>query len=329
MDRGKILHSKAFQTFTRYFFGIAVVIAILIFGVFTANYFSAENIINILRTTSVITVAALGALLVLSTGEIDFSIGAQFTLAASIVGKLMDSPTFPNYWVAVFISVVIIIISGVINGFLVVKVRIPSFIATLGVQTILLGFVKFLTDNSHFYSSNWNEDFTMLGRTTIGGILPIPTVFMLILAVAIFLFLEKTSYGRSIFCVGKNTVAALQVGIAVKKIKFRVFIFSSFLAAIAGIMQSSIVKYVDIYTGSNYLLPIISACLISATFLTPGKYNVPGLIVASLFNVVVRIGVQYFGAASYMSDLATGGILVLALALIAIMREEDLPTISF
>ena len=325
----KILHSKSFQTFTKYFFGIAVIIAILVFGIFTSNYFSPENIINILRTTGIIMCAALGALLILSTGEIDFSIGAQFTFAASIVGRLMDLPAFPNYWLAVLISVGIILISGVVNGLLVVKIRIPSFIATLGVQTILLGCVKFLTNNAHFYSNNWKESYSMVGRTIIGSILPLPLVVMLILAVVVMIILEKTKYGRNLFCVGKNVVAAEQVGIDVKKIKFCVFIISSFLAAIAGIMQTSIVSYVDIYTGTNYLLPIISTCLISATFLTPGKYNVPGLFVATLFTVVVRIGVTYFGGASYASDLATGGILILALILIAVMREEDLPTISF
>ena len=97
----------------------------------------------------------------------------------------------------------------------------------------------------------------------------------------------------------------------------------------AGVLQTSISNSVNISAGSGYLMSAISSGILGATFLTPGKYNVPGTVIAAMINVIVRIGVVSMGASNYATDLVQGAILLIAIALIALAREDGLPAVSF
>ena len=327
--KSRVFNSKAMQSFTRYFLLIALLLSFAVFGVLEPNYFSTDNIMNILRSVSVTSLMAFGMLLVVNTGEINFAIGAQLTLAGAIVGHMLDSRTFHNYFVAVLVAFIAIELSMVLILFLILYLRIPAFIATLGASAILDAAAKYLTGNVTLLSQLWPESFSFLGQTYIGGTVPLPFVIMTIFAILVYVFMEKTTIGRDMFCVGANITAANQMGINVKRMKIIAFLLCGFFVTLAGIIQASIANSIILSTGSSYLLPVISSSILGATFLKPGKYNVPGTLIASLFTVVVRIGVVSIGAGSFLTDVMQGIILIISVSMIANIRKEGLPSVSF
>lgn len=317
------------QGLTKYFLLIAVLIVTVIFGLFSNNFFSLNNIMTILKSSCVVILLSLGMMIVMNAGEINFAVGAQMTLASAVIGRLLASTTFHNYPLAAAAAILVTLLSGALCALLVVYVRVPAFIATIGAQTLLDSFTRILTNNTNLFSNDWDAQFTMLGQTVVFGVLPLAVVIVAVIAVAVWFLLEKTKYGRIFFSVGRNSVASAQVGIHCGTVKTAAYLLCALLAAIAGILQSSIANSVDISTGSGYLLTAISSGVLGATFLTPGKYNVPGTVIAAMINVVCRIGVVSMGVSNYTTDLLQGGILLIAVALIAIISEDGLPAVSF
>lgn len=327
--KSKVFESKLVQDLIRYFLLIVLVLSFAVFGVINHNFFALENVMNILRSVSVTSIMALGMLLIVNTGEINFAIGAQLTLAGAIVGNMLDSMTFHDYWLAVAVAFVAIELSVAFILVLMLVFHIPSFIATLGTSVILDAAVKYLTGNVTMVSQFWPPAFSMFGQTYLAGVVPLPFVIMVVLAVLVYLFMEKTVPGRNMFSVGANPVAANQMGISVARVKIAAFLACGAFVTLAGVMQASIANSVILTTGDSYLLPVISSSILGATFLTPGKYNVPGTIIASLFAVVVRMGIVSIGAGTYLTDVMQGIILIVSVSLIANIRSEGLPSVSF
>ncbi len=328
MKKG-IFENRTVQTLTKFFLLIVLVLAFLFFGLVNASFFSVENIMNILRSVSVASLMAFGMLLVVNTGEINFAIGAQLTLAGAVVGNMLNSLTFHNYLAAALVALVVIELSMGLILFLILRLHIPAFIATLGVSTVLDAATKYLTGNVSLYSNFWPSSFSILGQTYLGGVVPLPFVIMIVIAVLVYFFMEKTVMGRNMFCIGANAAAASQMGIQVNKLKIICFLICGVFVTLAGLMQASIENAVMLSSGSNLLLPVISSSILGASFLTPGKFNVPGTLIASLFTVVLRIGVVSLGAGTFMTDVMQGIILIVSVALIANIRSEGLPSVSF
>ena len=220
------------------------------------------------------------------------------------------------------------LLSGLLCAFLVVIVEVPAFIATIGASTLFGAFTGILTNNTNLFSNDWDEMFTLLGKLNV-GIVPLPVIITAAAAVLLWLLMEKTKYGRIFFSVGRNRTAAFQTGLAVNRYRFLAYLICALFAAMAGVLQTSISNSVNISAGSGYLMSAISSGILGATFLTPGKYNVPGTVIAAMINVIVRIGVVSMGASNYATDLVQGAILLIAIALIALAREDGLPAVSF
>lgn len=319
--------NRAIQTLTKYFLLLAILLVSLIFGIMNHSFFSVPNIMTILKSSSVVALISLGSMFVMNAGDINFAVGAQMTLASAVLGRMLASETFHNYSLAALSAILVTMATGLLCAFLVVKIQVPAFIATIGVQTLLNAFTKFLTNGTNLFSNQWGKSFTVLGQTNIFSV-PLPVIITIIIAVFILILMEKTKYGRMLFSVGRNRTAARQVGINVDGYRFFAYLMCSLLAAIAGILQTSISNSVSISIGSGYLMSAISSGILGATFLTPGKYNVPGTILAAMVNVIVRIGVVSIGASNYSTDIIQGAILLISVALIALVREDGLPAVT-
>lgn len=321
--------NNALQSMTKYFLLFAVLLSFVVFGLLNNQFFRLSNVMVILRSVSVTAVLALGMLLIVNTGEINFAIGSQMTLAGTIIGVMLDSDTFHNYWLAALVALVAVEITQLIAIFLRLKLDVPSFIATLGMSAICDAINTYFLKNTSLVSNKWPAILTYVGRNYIGGVVPIVFVIALVLAVLVYFVMEKTVIGRNMYSVGANPTAAAQVGIRNNKIKVMVFLAGGVFITIAGMMQISIDACVAPLTGSNYCLPVVASTILGATFLKPGKFNVPGVVIAAMFTVVVRIGVTSVGAGAYATDLVQGIILIVAVGLIANIRREGLPSVSF
>ena len=307
----------------------ATIIVAVFIGMQNPQFFQMANMMEILKTASIVGLMSLGAIFPYATGEIDFSLGAQLSLSAVIIGRLTDIGFMGgNYFIAVLIGILGGIIFGFCNAMLIVKLKIPSFVATYGLATTVEGILIFFTKNTYFYSSNWGPEFTAIGSTYIAGVLPVAAAIFLICGAVVWIFVDKTKQGRYIFAVGSNATACSNVGINVNKQKIIAFMFCGCLCGIAGVVNSSIVGNITATMGASNLMNATAAIYLGATFWKPGVFNVPGGIIASILMAIISNGIVMMGASFFMRDIILGAILIIAVGIIAVMRKEALPEVG-
>ena len=307
----------------------ALIVVIVVFGLVNPAFLSATNIMDILRTSSIILLMACGSILIWSTGEINFAVGAQLTLGGAVLGKLMSvlDPSF--YPLGIVIALIAVGLTGLIAGVFVINLGVPSFIATLAISLSIDATNIVLTQNTTLFSSNWGSVYTILGQGYVFGIIPLPAVICLALAVGTHLFMNRTRTGNYIYAIGGNQTASRQVGVNVSKIKYIAFVLGSVLIGFAGILQTSINNNVLLTSGTDLLMPSICATVLGATFLTLGKYNVVGSAVAAVLIITLQNGVISCGGAFYMKDIVQGLVLLVAVGVIALVRKGALPSVKF
>ncbi len=320
--------NAAVQFLARYFLLITLIIVIAVFTAIVPNFLTPKNIFTILKTTGYVALLGFSCMIIMRIGEMTFSIGAQATLAAAICGKLLDSVSFHNYYLAALAGIAGSTLLLMLIAYFVIVWKVPSFIATLGLSTIMSAIVILLTGNKQMLSSKWPESFTMFKTQTVFGI-----PLMIVAAFAILLILgivnARTKLGRYLFCVGANATATEQSGINVRKIKYIAFILSGVVAGIAGCLQASNLGQVPHSLGGDYLMTTICAATLSATFIKPGDYNVPGVVVGSFILIIIKNAVSNLGAKIYVIDLITAVILLIGIGIIALVRKEGLIKITF
>lgn len=317
------------QNLLKYFLLITLVLVAVVFGILQPAFYNLNNIMDILRTASVIGIMALGCMLIMSTGELNWCMGAQFTMAAGIVGRLMANAPEGAYVPVIILSLILTMFTGLLTGFFVIQVGVPSFIASLAMETVMTGVNKLLCDGGTFFSPAWGDYFTAVGRGYLFDVIPLPVIAMLILAVISHFFYEKTATGRHLCAVGANETASRQVGLNTGMLKYLAFALSALLCGVAGIIQSSISMNVSLSAGSELLMPALCTTMLGATFLKPGKYNVPGTAVAAILMILIQNGVVSAGGSFYVKNLIQGAICIVAVGIVAMVRTEGLPKVSF
>lgn len=308
----------------RYFLLIALFAIIAGFSMASPYFLKLNNILDIIREASIIGLMGLGLTAAVAAGEFDFSVGATATIAAVVAGKVLSLSSVNSTIIAFTVGILAAVVVGLINSFNVLKIGMPSFIATLGMSTLLDGISKYFTGGAVFYSVNWPKSFGLFGKGFVFKIIPIPALVFIIAGILSTIFLHRTTRGRYIFAVGNNPAAAAHVGISCKKIKLLAFVFVSLLTALAGIVEGSMLGSISPLMGSANLLRAITTVMLGATFLTPGIPNMPGTFIAAILLAVVGNGLTMIGASYFMKDVVTGIILVVAVGVIAMMRKGKL-----
>lgn len=317
----------------RYFLLIAAILIYVTFGLIDKNMFNLDNFFNIIATASITSIVAVGVMFAMVSGEMNFAAGAQATLAASILGKLMDSRNAMPIVLAMAIAIIVCMITGSGTSFLSQKVGVPSFIASLGIAKVIMGIVELVTENKVVFSKHWTKAYTFLGqyRITVSDKIKLPVIVLVVIIVGVltWLVVEKTKLGRHIFAVGANKTTCRQVGINVKKIKWYAMLISSAVAAFGGIVATSRDYNVRPTLGGELMLDAIVAVMLGATFLRPGKVNVPGTILAAIMVTVIQNGIYTIGWSFSIRYLVQGVLFIIAVGVIAMTNREGLPSISF
>ena len=312
----------------RYFLLITMLLVFIGFAVAAPPFLSFTNFLDIFREASIIGLMGLGLTVAVVAGEFDFSIGATATISAVVAGKVLSLGVINSATIAFFIGILAALMVGLINSFNVLKVHMPSFIATLGVATLLDGISKYLTGGAVFYSVSWPATFGLLGKGYVFKVVPVPSFIFIIVGIISWIFLHRTTIGRYEYAVGNNPDAATHLGLKRNKIKFIAFVLSAVLSGFAGIIQGSMLGSVSPLMGSGNLLPAITTVMLGATFLIrgipAGNPNMLGTFLAALLVAIIRNGLTMIGASYYMKDIVTGVILVIAVGIIAIYRKGKL-----
>lgn len=311
----------------RYFLLIATVIVALVFWGLQPKFLTFENLGSIFCASSLMATMAIAVVVALASGEMNFAVGAQATIAAVVCGVLMNIPGMP-YIVAVVAGLVVAMIVGALGIGLTLKIGVPSFIATLAVSSLATGFIKLLTGNKTYFSTKWGADFAFLGQGYIGKIPMLVIIFFLIVGISWF-FIDYTKLGRHIFAVGTNKNACRQVGINNKKIKFIAFMISSALAGLSGILSASRNMTIPMTLGSGMMMNAFAIAMLGATFLRPGRFSIQGTAVATLLTIILQNGIFSTGTEYAARYIFQGAIFLIAVGFIALTRKEGLPGVKF
>lgn len=314
---------------TKYLLLIVGAIIFVFFSILQPRFYAVNNIMNIINSATITALMAIGMTIVMETGEMDLAVGAEATIAAAVVGKMLEGPSFNNYFIAVLVGLAVAMLVGLTNAFFVVKVGIPSFIGTIAMTTFVNGFIKIATGNRYMFSNYWPASFTFLGQGKVFGIVPMPVVILLIIAVVTIIIQDRTKFGRYVNSVGVSPAACKNVGINAKRTVVFAYLLCAFISGFCGIVLSSEVKTVSPTLGNDLLMSVFAAVMMGATFLRPGRYNIQGTVVASLLLAIISNGTVSIGAADFVDDLIQGCIILLAVGFISLTHKGGLPSVKF
>lgn len=296
--------------------GVLLLVAMMVLFAVTlpGKFLTYDNLIGIVANQTTAGVMALALVLPLAAGVFDVSIGGAMTVAVVLITWLFQvtAGALPVP-VAILITLLAGIVVGCVNGTLVVGVRIDPFIATIGTSSVLLG-ISQLIANGTTISQDIPSSFTAIGRTMVAE-LPLTLVYVAIIAVALWYLLEQTPFGRRLYATGANRDAARLSGVRTNRVIFLTFVASAVLATIAGILYAARLGSGPPNVGGAFLLPAFAAAFLGSTMIRPGRFNVPGLIVA-MFIVAIGInGLQLYGISFWVVDMYQGLALILAVAI--------------
>lgn len=296
-------------------YGLAVVfiLVMVLFGLLRpSTFFSAININTILVGQSVTAMLALAEMIPLATRQFDLSVGFHLGMAQVLIVGLQVQNGIP--WPVAAVAILLIALAvGAFNGVLVARFGIDSFIATMGVGTLLFGVSNWYSGGQQITGNNLPSSFT--GLTGIYLYVPLPALFVAVAAVVLWLITERLPVGRNLYVIGANPRAAELTGIRIDRHIIGTFTAAGFLCGVAGIMLGSLLQTGTPSVGPEYLLPAFAATLLGATSIHPGRVNVLGTLLAVLILAFSFSGVQQLGAPFYVQYFFNGGILIVAVGL--------------
>ncbi|HOJ01487.1 MAG TPA: ABC transporter permease [Anaerolineaceae bacterium] len=284
-----------------------VILFFVILSLTTDTFLSYANLINVIRQICVNAMVALGASYVILGGEIDLSTGNMCAFAGCGAALLMVAGV--NMWLAIAIILVVGAIIGCLTGAVVTFIKIPSFIASLGMSYVILGANLLLTNSEPI--SGLPAQFMTLGRGYIADVIPVPVIILIIFFTIGAFFLKYTSFGRSVISVGENPIAARLSGIDILTTKVLIFAIGGFTAAAAGVVLASRLSSGQPMAGGDIGLTAIAAVFVGGTEKGSALNVLAGAFVLGLVNN----GLNLLEVNAYWQKVALGLIIVLAVLL--------------
>jgi ribose transport system permease protein len=288
-----------------------LVLLLIVFSLLLPETFpTVLNFRTMLVSQSFLAIAALGLLFAAINGEFDLSIG----FLSGFVGALVAWLSIDHGWPAIAAALAGMITAalvGVINGFLVVKIGIMSFIATLGTGTVLSGLTLWVTGGKVLFGMP--RDLIAIGQTRWFQVQVSVYVMLVLIAAAAFMF-HLRAVGQHMYANGGNKLAARMAGVATGPLTWAALVISSALAGLAGILYTANIAAASPEAGIELLLPSFAAIFLGSTLIVPGKFNVAGTATALLLLVVLVNGVQQLGAPSWVQPVFNGLALIIAVA---------------
>lgn len=295
-----------------------LVLAVLLFGVFAilmpGTFLTQANLNSILGANSIPAILALGAMIPIATGKFDVSIGYALGMAHVLMMVLVVNGV--NWVLSALIVLVLLTLVGIVNGLLVELGRIDSFVATLGTGSVLYAITGAITNGARVVptGSGLPDGFTDLYDTKLLGV-PIAAWYVTVIAVILWVVLERLPLGRYFYVLGSNQRAADLIGLPTRRYSVYAFAACSFLVGVAGVLLASQQQIGNPSVGSEYMLPAFVAALLGSTVIKPGRPNAAGTIVAVVTLAIGLAGIGQLGANFWVNPLFNGITLLIAVGL--------------
>lgn len=307
------------QFFEKFATLIGLLVVILIFALLKPKFLDINNIFNLLRQASINGLLALGMTFVVLTGGIDLSVGSILGASgifAALVAQNQDIPWF----VAVLVGLGVGLVLGSINGVVVSWLKVPAFVATLGMLSVARGITYLASDAKPV--PGLSQGFLKIGGGSI-GIIPLPVIILVVVFIICSILLYWTKYGRYIYGVGGNSRAARVSGINVKKITCSAYMIAGALAGLAGVVLTSRVSSGLAMAGQNYETDAIAAVVMGGTSLAGGKGRLWGTLIGVLIIAVLNNGLDMMAVSSYWQLIIKGIIIIAAVMMDSLNSSND------
>lgn len=302
-----------------------LIVLFVILSFANENFLTLNNVMTILRSSSMNGIIALGMTLVIISGEIDLSVGSAVAFSGCLAAFLVKF--FTNAGMADVIAVLsagaIVLTVGFLIGTFTAWMRntfnVPSFITTLGLLTVLSGGAYLITEG--FPITSFPQWYGYLGAGFIGGVFPFQAVILIAVFIILYVVLHFTEFGRSVYAVGGNVEAARLSGVNVARVRRMSFGITGMLAALSGLMVSSQIMSGTPSVGTNGEMTAISSIIIGGASLSGGVGKITGTLLGLLFLGIVLNGMTIMGLSSYW-QLVVRGALVIAAVLLNMMALQ-------
>lgn len=304
--KNKKINNKVFD------YGIVMflICLIVIFSLSNKYFFTFNNITNILRQISIVGISTVAMTMVILTGGIDLSVGSMLALSAIMLAKMMTSGI--NMFIAIPITLVLGVVMGCFNGFLINKIKISPLISTLGTMTIYRGITYIVTSGLPVYG--FPKGFSFIGQGYIGKI-PVPVFILVGVYIVGFIILYMTKFGVHVYGIGGSEKASLLSGIKVNKVKYKVYALSGFLAALAGVVSLSRINSGVPNMGNGFELDVVTAVVLGGVSVNGGVGKLSGVIIGCLIIGILSNGMILLNIGEYYQMVVKGVVLLVAVGI--------------
>jgi ribose transport system permease protein len=308
-----------------------LIFLMVVFSFLTANFFKLNNLLTVTLQMAIYALLAMGMGYVLIIGGADLSAGAVAGLSGMLFTIFLSLGI--NAPLAVIFTLLISIAIGICNGFMVTKMHMIPFIATLGTQYIARGFTQILSNGSSISLRTASRSdalvtrLNFIGSGRIFNLIPIATIIVFVLLMFHHIILTKTVLGRKIYAVGSNTEASRLSGIKSDRITIIAYAICTFMAGFAGLMLVMRLSTAQATAGTGYEFEGIAASVIGGVSLLGGEGSMVGTLIGASILAVMRNGMNLLGLNAFWQNVITGFVIIIAVYLDISRRRHEASTV--
>ena len=284
---------------------IALLVVILIATLASNSFLTGDNLMSVLRQTSVLFILSSGLTAVVLTGGIDLSVNNSAALVGCIVAQLLLLEL--SIPVVILAGLLVGLVIGIFNGVLVGVLKLPPFVATYGTNMLVLGIATIVMQGAVIY--NLPRNFTPIGVGYV-GIFPVPVIIAFVLMLLMYFLLQKTTLGRNIYMLGSNVYAAKYSASRSVLLTIQAYAICGLTAAIGGIVMTARLNAADANMGNSYGLQIVAAVVMGGTSLLGGEGGILGTFIGALVLTIIVNVINLVGISSYLQSFAVGLVII-------------------
>lgn len=296
---------------------VLVAVAIFILNSFASPYFlNAWSLSDLTFNFTEKALIALAMALLIVSGEIDLSVAAIIALASTMMGLALQFGADTPVLVAVGVGVGIL--CGAFNGFLVTGLRLPSIVVTIGTMSLFRGIAFIVLGDQSF--KGYPPSFSWFGQGYVWWVISFELVLFLVCAVIYFVLLHRTNFGRRIFAIGNNEVAARFSGVRVGRIKFILFCLTGLMSGLAAVLLTARLGSTRPSIASGFELEAITMVVLGGVSILGGSGSILGVVLAALIMGLVTFGLGLLNVPGIVMSIFVGGLLIVVIALPILFR---------
>ena len=297
---------------------IILVIMWVLLGFMSPYFFTIDNLFEITLQMAVVAIIAAGETFVILSAGIDLSVGAVFA-AAAVAGGLVLTST-GNLFLALIATVVVGALFGLTSGLLITKIRVPAFIATLGMMGVARGLALIMSNGIPIYGLD--ERYRFIGQGKLFDVIPVPTLIVVVVYAVSWLILNRSRFGRFVYAIGSNEEAARLSGINVTMVTIGIYVICGLLTGLASTIEAGRLATIQPAGGNGYELLAIGAVVVGGTSLFGGEGSIIATLIGALMVTTIRNGLNILGVNAFWQYVVNGAVIIAAVAIDQYRRRD-------